>query len=88
MENTTKVLIERKPATPLAIGRGQKTKRIIEENDIKLSHLITFEDGEQQKIKMLGKNSLYLFYVTEGQEEISIAPIDGNNKMIQNLKKE
>lgn len=70
----------------LSIGRGQKTKHKIDENDIKLSHIIIFEDGEQQKIKMLGKNSLYVFYVTGGKEEVSIAPIDGNIKLIQKLK--
>jgi hypothetical protein len=70
----------------LGIGRGHKTMQKIDENDVKLSHIVTFEDGEQQKIKMLGKNSLYVFYIAGGNEEVSIAPIDGNIKLIQKLK--
>lgn len=70
----------------LGIGRGKKTKRTIDEKDIKLSHVIKFEDGEEKRIKMLGKNSLYVFYVTNGKEEVSIVPIDGNIKLIQKLK--
>ena len=37
---------------------------------------------------MLGKNSLYVFYVTQGNGEVSISPIDGNIKVIKKLKKE
>ncbi|WGD34394.1 hypothetical protein [Olleya sp. YS] len=70
------------------IGRGQRTKEKIENDEIKLSHQITFEDGQSQNIKMLGKNSLYVFYITKGDQEVSIAPIDSNIKVIKKLKKE
>ena len=71
----------------LGVGRGYKTKDKIDNGEYKMSHRIMFDDGEQKKIKMLGKNSLYVFYVTEGDQEISIAPIDGNIQLIQKLKK-
>ncbi len=74
--------------TGLGIGRGVKTKERIDKGDVNLSHTITFEDGQKQKVKLLGKNSLYIFYVTTGVEEVSIAPIEGNIKLIQKLPKE
>lgn len=70
------------------VGRGGKTKKRIEKGDIKITHQITFEDGQTQNIKMLGKNSLYVFFVTKNDKEITIAPIDGNIKLIKKLKKE
>lgn len=70
------------------IGGGQKTNERIKNNDFKLTHQLTYEDGEQLDIKMLGKNSLYVFYVTKGDKEVSIAPIDSNIKVIKKLKKE
>ncbi len=70
------------------IGGGQKTKKRIKNDDYKLTHKLTFEDGESLDIKMLGKNSLYVFYITKGDKEVSIAPIDSNIKVIKSLKKE
>lgn len=72
----------------LGIGRGNKTIDKIQNDTIKLTHTILFKDGEELEIRMLGKNSLYVFYITKGQEEVSIAPIDGNIKLIKNLKKD
>lgn len=71
----------------LGIGSGYKTKKRIISNDYKITHQLTFEDGFTQDIKMLGKNSLYVFYVLKDDPEVIIAPIDGNIKMIKNLEK-
>lgn len=70
----------------LGVGRGGKTLERINEDTIKHTHELVFEDGEQQKIKLLGKNSLYVFYITEGKGAVSISPIDGNIKVIKKLK--
>ncbi len=72
----------------LGVGRGSKTLSRIEEGDIKPTHELTFEDGGQHKIKMLGKNSLNVFYIIIGETEVSISPIEGNIKVIKKLKKE
>ncbi|MGJ8592314.1 MAG: hypothetical protein ACSHXF_07185 [Aquaticitalea sp.] len=72
----------------LGIGRGQKVNRILDEKEITLTHIITFDSGDTQKIRMLGKNSLYVFYVTAAKEEVSIAPIEGNIKLFQKLKED
>ncbi len=72
----------------LGIARGNKTHGKIQNDDIKLTHLLVFKDGEEQEIRMPSKNSLYVFFITKGKEEVSIAPIDANIKLIKNLKKD
>jgi len=66
-------------------GKGSRTKEKIENGEIELSHQITFEDLETINVKMLGKNSLYVFYITKSDKEVSIAPIDGNIKLIKKI---
>ncbi|WP_299887857.1 hypothetical protein [uncultured Lacinutrix sp.] len=68
------------------VGRGGKTKEKLAKETIELTHQLVFEDGEKQEVKMLGKNSLYVFYVTQKEREVAIAPIDGNIKVIKKLK--
>ena len=72
----------------LGIGRGLGTNKKLAEEDLKLSHELFFEDGEQKKVRVLGKNSLYVFYVTKNERKVAIAPIDGNIKVIKQLKEE
>jgi len=69
------------------VGRGQRTNERIANDDYELTHQITFEDGETKDIKMLGKNSLYVFYIIKGDKEVSIVPIDSNVKRIKRLHK-
>ena len=72
----------------LGVGRGSKIKDKINKPNIELTHELIFEDDDIQKVHMLGKNSLYVFYVTQGNTEISISPIEGNIKVIKKLKKD
>jgi predicted RND superfamily exporter protein len=67
------------------IGRGGKIKKRIENDEIKVTHQLTFNDGESQKINMLGKNSLNIIYVIEGQKEVLVSPIEGNIKTIRKI---
>lgn len=69
------------------IGRGGKIKQKIDNNDFKITHKLTFSDGEHQNIKLLGKNSLNVIYVIEGQKEVLVSPIEGNIKTIKKLTK-
>lgn len=72
----------------LGIGKGIKGKEKINSEEIKFTHELVFEDGVHQNIRMLGKNSLYIFYISKTKGELSISPIDGNIKTIKKLKKE
>lgn len=71
----------------LSIGGGTKLKSRLNKKNIKLTHELIFKDGERQVIKMIGKNSLYVFYVTQEKREVICAPIESNIKMISKLNK-
>ncbi|WP_299681853.1 hypothetical protein [uncultured Tenacibaculum sp.] len=70
----------------LGFGTGQKTKDRINNFDYTYSNEIVFDDGEKKKVKIIGKNSLYIFYVTKEDTHVNIAPIDGNIKLIKEIK--
>ncbi|WP_375238807.1 hypothetical protein [Aurantibacter sp.] len=70
----------------MGFGRGMKEKRRLQNEDIKYTHELIFEDNQKEKIKMLGKNSLYVFYVNKTKGDILISPIDGNIKTIKKMK--
>jgi uncharacterized membrane protein YbaN (DUF454 family) len=70
----------------MGFGRGMKEKRRLQNEDIKYTHELIFEDNQKEKIKMLGKNSLYVFYVNKTKGNVLISTIDGNIKTIKKLK--
>ncbi len=70
------------------VASGEKTKKKIEQEKIELTHQLVFKDGEHQNVHMLGKNSLYVFYVTQEKREVSITPIGENIKVIRKLKED
>ena len=84
---STRTVAGIKSPTMIGIGRGGRTKDKIKNNEKEVTHQLIFEDGKIENIKMLGKNSLYVFFVTKNEKEVKIAPIDGNIKLITNLKK-
>lgn len=67
-------------------GAGLGVKNKIEKGEIEQSHNLKFSDDSSQRVKIIGQNSAYIFYVAEGQREISIVPIGGNIKEIKTLK--
>jgi hypothetical protein len=66
-------------------GRGSRTQEKIKKGDIELTHQIIFDDKETIDVRMLGKNSLYVFYIRKNDKQVSIAPIDGNIKLIKKI---
>ena len=72
----------------LGIGGGIATSERIETNKLKSDHIITFQDKQTLKVKIIGQNSAYLFYVATGEKQITIAPIIQNIKTIQKLDEE
>lgn len=70
----------------LGTGKGVKIKNLIDSGEISLSHQINFQDNTTKKVRILGKNSLYVFYLLKGDKEVSVAPIEGNIKSIKKLK--
>ncbi|BDS11610.1 hypothetical protein [Aureispira anguillae] len=70
-----------------AVIGGYALQKKIANKEQKMSHQITFMDKEKLKVKIIGQNSQYLFYILDQQTEISISPIQGNIKRIEQLKK-
>lgn len=68
------------------IGMGAATQKRIARGDIKVSHTLIFNEDIQKQVKVVGQNSAYIFYIAEGQKEISIVPISGNIKEIRTIR--
>ena len=68
------------------LGRGQKMAQQLEAGTLKNNHQITFTDASTLEVNMIGHNSEYIFYVAEKDTTVTIMPIQGNIKKIQNLE--
>ena len=71
----------------IRIGYGYKTKDRIDKGDFKLNHTLTLNDNSSKQVRIVGQNSLYVFYVTKEQREVAIMPISGNIKEIRKSPK-
>ena len=65
------------------LGGGMKIKDQLETGNFKMTHTLTFSDGSQIPVRLIGHNSDYVFYVREGKKEVSVSPISGNVRMIE-----
>jgi hypothetical protein len=70
----------------ISAGRGIKHKELLREGKFEVSHSLTFSNDSTKQVRVLGQNSLYIFYVPERGKEVIIIPIGGNIKAIQVLK--
>jgi uncharacterized membrane protein YbaN (DUF454 family) len=71
----------------IRIGYGYKTKDRIDKGDFKLNHTLTLNDNSAKQVRIVGQNSLYVFYVTKEQRQVAIMPISGNIKEIRKSAK-
>lgn len=69
----------------IGAGSGAKYKNNIAENKIKNSHKIDFANGKSIEARLLGKNSLNIFYIQKGDKKVSISPVEGNIMTIRKL---
>ena len=70
------------------IGRGMKTKEKIQSQITKANYTVTFSDNFVKEVYVVGQNSSYLFYVLEGEKEVSITAINQNIKVIKKINEE
>ena len=68
----------------MGIGSGIGLRKRIENGTAKATHAVTFEDKTPQPVRIVGQNSGFLFYLKEGQKDVSISPI-GQVKEIQKI---
>ncbi len=57
------------------IGSGSKTMKRIENQELKMDDIITFDDGAVDTTGIVGKTTDYLFYVRKDSKNISISPV-------------
>lgn len=65
---------------------GSRMSSLMESGKLEIRHEIVFVDTEEKSVRILNQNSLYLFYVVENENKLTISPIDGNIKKISKLK--
>ncbi|WBL20787.1 hypothetical protein [Zunongwangia sp. HRR-M8] len=65
-------------------GKALRLKQKIESREVKYTNQINFLDGELLDVKLIGKNSSYVFYLIEGDTEVKISPINGTIKYLSN----
>lgn len=71
----------------IRIGYGYKMKERIVQGEFKMNHTLVFNDNSSREVRIIGQNSLYVFYVTKEQREVAIIPISGNLKEIRKTPK-
>lgn len=65
------------------LGRGSKRSEQMEAGALKVRHELTFTNKEVMKVRIIGQNSSYVFYVIEDEKEVTISPINSNIKQIK-----
>ncbi|GAB4401846.1 MAG: hypothetical protein OHK0053_25160 [Microscillaceae bacterium] len=69
-------------------GGGMAINKKIKDQAFSLSHRVTFGNGQQVKVYLIGVNSLYIFYVRKGSQYITVCPISGNIRSLEKINKE
>lgn len=68
------------------IGRGQKISGQIADGDFTATHELTFSDDQVERIKVIGQNSMFIFYARENDRDVMIAPLQENIRRIRLLE--
>lgn len=71
----------------IGIGEGIGLKQKIANNKLKYNSKLTYNSGESEQIYLVNANSVYYFYLSEGNKVIKISPI-GAIKYIENTKQQ
>lgn len=69
----------------LGLGRGMKAKQRLDNRNFEAKHIIIFNNGKKEKIKLINANSQYVFYVKDSAQVVSITPISGNVHKIEQI---
>ena len=60
----------------IGLGAGKKNGMMLSKGELKPDHQITFANGEVIEAKVVGRNSVYLFYVRPNEKQVIITPIE------------
>lgn len=70
------------------IGRGSKLRSRMATGIHTMTHELVMADQQVREVKIVGQNSAYLFYLTQGQKEVTITPIADNIREIRKIHTE
>ncbi|WP_299134893.1 hypothetical protein [uncultured Tenacibaculum sp.] len=70
------------------LGAGINYKKKLTNIKFKSDCLLIFKDNSKLKVKKIGQNSAYIFYVEEKDSVVTATPILDNIKQIKRIKKE
>ncbi len=71
----------------MRIGMAISYSEKLESNSFKNDIIICFKNDEKIKVKKIGQNSSYIFYVQEGEKVVTVTPISDNIKQIKSIPK-
>lgn len=70
------------------IGRGQKLSERIAAGTFEPNYEITFTNDVTERVKVIGQNSMFIFYAREQDTVVTIAPIQENVRSIRAIPAE
>lgn len=69
------------------VGGGSKQKERLESGNATPDTELFFQDGQSEKVRVIGNNSEYIFYIQENATKVSVSPIKDNIRLIRELEK-
>lgn len=69
----------------LVLGKGEGMSSDLKKNTLNYNYHISFNNGKSANVKIIGQNSLYLFYVIEDTQEVIISLIANTIFQIKKL---
>lgn len=69
----------------ISIGRGASLKNKIKDKKLKENMSLIFKDGSKSDVIRIGQNSSYIFYIENGETQITITPLSENIKKIKRI---
>ncbi len=73
--------------TGIGMGMGEKLKKMLKDGNVKPDFNIVFNNGKDVNVKIIGQNSMYIFYIPEKTNEVIITPIVNTIFQMKKIKK-
>ena len=65
------------------VGAGIKTSQLMEDQDLSQRDQLIFSEGDTARVRIVGQNSGYIFYVEEEADKVTVSPINGVIRSIE-----
>ena len=70
----------------MGIGAGKKLSKQLKAGELEVDTQLTFTNNDTLNVTVIGHNSQYFFYAEENAKKVTVMPIQGNIKKIENLE--